>query len=290
MLKLNGWGMEILGDRLAQIGGDSVERELNFFSEVTLEKIAIALFIIVVAYGLVRLSEKLINWLSEKVPSHFRLVVKQSVPFWRALVIFTAVVLGLNLFVELSPSNLLAITGTIAVALGFAFKDYISSLIAGVVALFEMPYRVGDRVQIGDHYGEIVSYGLRGIRLQTPADNIVTIPHNKIWTEPISNANDGALEAQVVTDFYFAHGINIDIAMKILYQAAYTSKFTQLKLPVVVVIEDKPWGTHCKLKAYPMDIRDEFLYKTDLLRRAKQAIAKHNLAYPDLPSFDRGEG
>lgn len=290
MLKLNSWGMEILGDRLAQISGDSAEEELDFISEVTLDKIAIALFIIVVAYGLVRLSEKLINWLSEKVPSRFRLVVKQSVPFWRALVIFTAVVLGLNLFVELSPNNLLALTGTIAVALGFAFKDYISSLIAGVVALFEVPYRVGDRVQIGDHYGEIVSYGLRGIRLQTPADNIVTIPHNKIWTEPISNANDGALEAQVVTDFHFAHGIDIDVAMKILYQAAYTSKFTQLKLPVLVVVEDKPWGTLCQLKSYPMDIRDEFLYKTDLLRRAKQAIAKHKLTYPELPSFEQGEG
>jgi small-conductance mechanosensitive channel len=290
LLKLNGWWLQRLSDRFAQINGDSADRELDFISEVTLDKIAIALFVIVVAYGLVQLSEKSLNWFSEKVPSRFRLVVKQSVPFWRALIIFTAVVIGLNLFVEFSPNNLLALTGTIAVALGFAFKDYISSLIAGVVALFEVPYRVGDRVQIGEHYGEIVSYGLRDIRLQTPADNMVTIPHNKIWTEAVSNANDGALEAQVVTDFHFAHGIDIDAAMRILYQAAYTSKFTQLKLPVTVVIEDKPWGTLCQLKSYPMDIRDEFLYKTDLLRRAKQAIAKHKLAYPELPSFEQSEG
>ncbi len=51
----------------------------------------------------------------------------------------------LSLFLQLSTQNLLAITGTISVALGFAFKDYVSSLIAGVVALFEIPYRVGDR-------------------------------------------------------------------------------------------------------------------------------------------------
>ena len=97
---------------------------------------------------------------------------------------------------------MLAVTGTIALTLGFAFKDYASSVIAGIFALFETPYRVGDRVQIGEHYGEVVNYRLRFIRLRTPDDNIVTIPHNKAWTDAISNANDGALEAQVVTDFY----------------------------------------------------------------------------------------
>ncbi len=78
----------------------------------------------------------------------------------------------------MSANNLLALTGTISVALGFAFKDYASSLIAGFVALFEVPYRVGDRIQIGEHYGELISFGLRGIRLRSPSDNIVTIPHN----------------------------------------------------------------------------------------------------------------
>ncbi|WP_242032964.1 mechanosensitive ion channel domain-containing protein [Oscillatoria sp. FACHB-1406] len=42
-----------------------------------------------------------------------------------------------------------------------------------MLALFEAPYRVGDRVKIKDYYGEVVGYGLRGIRLQTPDDNLV---------------------------------------------------------------------------------------------------------------------
>ena len=95
----------------------------------------------------------------------------------------TTVVTLMNLFLNLSQDNLLAVTGTVAVALGFAFKDYASSVIAGIIGLFEAPYRVGDRVQIEEFYGEVVSYGLRGVRLRTPDDNIVTIPHNKIWTK-----------------------------------------------------------------------------------------------------------
>ena len=252
----------------------------RIISNVTIIKIFQGLILILVAYILLLVSEKFNYWLSEKVPNRFRLIVKQSLPLVRAIILGITIISLLRLFLRLSANNLLALTGTISLARGFAFKDYASSLIAGLVALFEVPYRVGDRVQIGEHYGEVISFGLRGIKLRTPSDNIVTIPHNKIWTEAISNSNDGALEAQVIADFYFAQDVDLDLVMKILYEAAYTSQYTQLKLPIVVTMDETPWATHLMLKAYPMDARDENIYKTDLLKRSKQALAQHNVQYP----------
>ncbi len=249
-------------------------KNINF---QTILQTVIALFL---AYGFLISVKFLSKWLSERVPLRFRAAAKQSEPFLQALILFTTTIYVLSLFLQLSTQNLLAITGTIAVALGFAFKDYVSSLIAGVVALFEVPYRVGDRVKIGDNYGEIVNYDLRGIRLETVEDNQIFIPHNKIWNEPISNANNGALEAQVTTDFYLAHEVDSELVIKILYLAAYTSKYTQLKLPIRVLVEEKPWGTQFQLKSYPIDARDEYIYKTDLVRRVKQAFTKHNFTYP----------
>ncbi len=111
----------------------------------------------------------------------------------------------------------------------------------------------------------------------TKKKDLMTIPHNKIWTEAVSNSNAGALEAQVVTEFYFAHETDVNLVKKILYRVAHTSKYTALKLPILVIIEEKPWGTLFKLKCYPLDARDEFIYKTDLTIRAKQAFAKHQL-------------
>ena len=58
----------------------------------------------------------------------------------------------MNLFLNLSRENILAVTGAVAVALGFAFKDYASSIIAGIVGIFEGSYRVGDRIKIGDDF------------------------------------------------------------------------------------------------------------------------------------------
>jgi len=266
---------------LAQMGGfDEVPEDL--VTDLTLQKIIKAVFSVFVAYSSTVLIQKVTNWISERVARRFRLVVKQSLPFWKALILLITISYLLSLFFNLSENNLLALTGTIAVALGFAFKDYISSIIAGVVALFEAPYRVGDRIQIGDHYGEVIGYGLRGICLQTPDDNNVTIPHSKTWTEAISNANGGNLEAQVATDFYFDHSINTDQVTRILYQAAYSSRYTQLSIPIVVVMKEHIWGTQFKLRSYPMDARDEFAYQTDLIRRAKRAFAQQGLPYPKI--------
>ncbi|MEM9157083.1 MAG: mechanosensitive ion channel domain-containing protein [Cyanobacteria bacterium P01_F01_bin.33] len=270
-------------DVLAQVGADTIPRNLAL-DEITVWKIVRAAICIGIAYASITAIGSLANWLSERVARRFRLTIKQSIPFWRSAILIISFIYILELFINLSSSNLLALSGTVAVALGFAFKDYASSVIAGFVGLFETSYRVGDRIQIGDCYGEVISYGLRSIRLRTPDDNVVTIPHNKAWTDAISNANDGALEAQVAADFYLAHDVDIQLAMRILYLAAFTSKFTHLKLPIVVVMNEKPWGTHFKLRCYPMDARNEFIYKTDLIARAKQAFATYGIRYPSLPS------
>ncbi|NEO26279.1 MAG: mechanosensitive ion channel family protein [Kamptonema sp. SIO4C4] len=260
----------------------------QLLTEINLNKILQALLALAIAYGVLYSIQWLTHWVSERVPRRFRLLIKQSLPFWKGLILVVTLAYVVQLFFNLSQANLLALTGTIAVALGFAFKDYVSSIIAGLVALFEAPYRVGDRVKIADHYGEVVGYGLRGIQLKTPDDNRVTIPHNITWTEAVVNANSGQLEAQVATDFYFAHEIDTEQAILILYQAAYSSPYTQLKLPVAVVIQEHQWGTQLKLRAYPMDARDEFIYQTDLIRRAKQAFARHQFPYPQR--FQLGEG
>ena len=81
------------------------------------------------------------------------------------------------------PEKLIfAIAGSIAVAVGLALKDLVSSIIAGVVLLFDRPFQVGDRVAFEGVYGEIQKIGLRAVRLNTLDDNLVTIPNSKFLT------------------------------------------------------------------------------------------------------------
>ncbi|MEM9505059.1 MAG: mechanosensitive ion channel family protein [Cyanobacteria bacterium P01_E01_bin.43] len=276
-----------IGWMIAQEVLPSDDKLQNLFKELSTQSLVQAVGTIAIAYGLLLAVQSAARVVSERVPRRFRLLIKQSVPFLKSLVLVIAIARVVQLVVNLTGSNLLALTGTLAVALGFAFKDYVSSIIAGVVNLFEGSFRVGDRIRIGDHYGEVVKYGLRELRLQTPSDDTVTIAHSTTWTTPIENANSGQLEAQVITEFYFAHEADINRVVNILYQAAYSSRYTQLKLPVVVIIAERPWATHLKLKAYPMDARDEFVYKTDLTLRVKQACARQQVPYPQVPAMEK---
>lgn len=267
-------------NKAGQAASDTADKTKELLSKITGAKILQALLIVVIAYLVIKAVDWLVIALSERVARYNRLRIKQFQPFTRTLVMTVTVIMLMNLFLNLSRENVLAVTGTIAVALGFAFKDYASSIIAGIVGLFESPYRVGDRIAIAGEYGEVISYGLRGIRLRTPSDNIVTVPHSHIWTNTVSNANMGELEAQVVTEFYLAHEADPEQVENILYRIAHTSKYTHLKLPILVVMSEHSWGSLFKLRAYPLDARDEFAYATDLAIRAKKEFARHNLPYP----------
>lgn len=274
---------QTISDTAKETAGEANE----IITNITTWKVTQALIVLVLAYITLKVIDRFVIWLSERIAKEWRLQVKQFIPFLRMSVLTSAILFLMNLFLNLSRNNIIAVTGTVAVALGFAFKDYASSIIAGIIGIFEASYRVGDRICIGKDYGEVIAYGLRGVRLQTPDDNIITIPHNIIWTKSVSNANMGELEAQVVTDFYFAHEVDVELVKKLLYRVAYTSKYTHLRLPVLVIMEEKPWGSLFKIKSYPLDARDEFVYRTDLTIRAKQAFTKYKLPYPRLVSMSK---
>ena len=189
--------LDLIG-ALAQMPEEAADKAKDILTKITTVKILETIVIVLAAYLLVQLLNRLLFWLSEQVAKEWRLRIKQFVPFVRMLILSVALLVLMNRLLNLSKENVFAITGTVAVALGFAFKDYVNSIIAGVLGLFEAPYQIGDRIKIEDDYGEVITYGLRGLRLRTPDDNVVSIPHNKIWTHAISNANMGNLEAQVV--------------------------------------------------------------------------------------------
>ena len=218
--------------------------------------------------------EKFLPWLADKLPGRLRRYILPAIPQLRLAVIVLALLTAAPLVIEPTAQNVVVIVGAAGLAIGFAFKDYVSSLIAGVVAIYERPYRPGDWVQIGNAYGEVQSVGLRSLRLLTPDDTVVTIPHSNLWTTNIFNNNDGARTLQCVADFFLHPNHDAAAVRQKLQDVALTSPFLSLGRSVAVVLAEKPWGTHYRLKAYPIDARDQFAFTSDLTMRGKAALAK----------------
>ncbi|NJN84257.1 MAG: mechanosensitive ion channel [Caldilineaceae bacterium] len=246
------------------------EQLFSSLTEITLDVILLIALTVGVAWLAVFLVQRLFPMLAEAAPSRFRLSILPLVPLLRLIILLSAAIVIANLLTD----NVWAVLGAAVLAIGFAFRDYASGLIGGIVTVYERPYRRGDRITIGGDYGEVRSVGLRAAQIVTPDDTVVTIPHNRMWTENIHNANDGRRGHLCVADFYL-HPEHDAAQVRLGFHAVIlTSPYTDLTRPVTVILRERPWGTHYRLKAYPVDGRDEFEYISDLTVRGKETLSE----------------
>ncbi len=243
---------------------------INDLQDISFTKIGLIVFGTWLA---ILIARKLLPYLAERGPSQLRLYLLGGVPIIRMLLLVMATLWVIPIIFNITFQNFLVISGAMGVAIGFAFKDYVSSLIAGIVAIFERPYRPGDWVEIDGDYGEVRSVGMRAIEICTPADNLIHVPHDKIWKSNIANANDGAHTLMCVASFYVAPDHDSAKVRAALRDVAMTSAYLHYDKPVLVMLTQTPLGTHYKLKAYPFDLRDQFEFVSDLTIRGKRALA-----------------
>jgi small-conductance mechanosensitive channel len=181
---------------------------------------------------------------------------------------------------------LLAVSGTLAVALGLSLKDLVSSVVAGVILLFDRPFQVGDRVTFENVYGEIQTIGLRAVRLVTLDDSVVTIPNSKFITDVVSSGNFGELDMMIETNFHFSLDSDLQRAREILYETAVTSRFVFLKKPVTIVFSEVDFARRpamqIRVKCYVIDVRFEKALQTDILSRGNEALKSAGIPRPRL--------
>jgi len=141
-----------------------------------------------------------------------------------------------------------------------------------VVAIFERPYRPGDWVSIGADRGEVTAIGLRSVKIKTEDNSTVVVPHGKIWTHNVNNANDGERTLMCVASFYVGPNQDESPVQEMLYNVALTSAYLSYEHPVLVEVSSYDLGTHYTLRAFPFDMRDQFHFISDLTQRGKQGL------------------
>jgi small conductance mechanosensitive channel len=115
----------------------------DIFQTINVATILELAMILVGSIAIILLAQKLLPWLANQLHGKRRLFMLALVPFIRLLIIVIAVLLIVPLIIEPSLQNMVALLGSLGLALGFALKDYASSLIAGIVAVSERPYSNG---------------------------------------------------------------------------------------------------------------------------------------------------
>ena len=250
----------------------------NLLQFVDLDRAPFAVFVILVAWVVTRLGTRSLDALAERFTER-RLLFKQIIAITRFAILIIATVLVVGSVLHLSDQAVLAIGGTVALAVGFAFKDLAASLMAGIILLFDRPFQLGDRVSFAGFYGEVVEIGLRTVRIATLDDNLVSIPNNRFLNDAVSCANAGALDQMCVIDFFIGCNEDFERAKDIVYEATASSNFVYLAKPIAIVVREGPveggaerFAIRITSKAYVFDGRYEVAFGTDVTERVKRAF------------------
>jgi small-conductance mechanosensitive channel len=215
-----------------------------------------------------------------------RLMLQKFNAFLRFGVYIATIIIVIFMSFELSLEVIAIIGGGTAVAVGFATKDLVASLVAGMMIIIDRPFQTGDRVSFDGHYGDITNIGLRSVKLQTLDDSTITIPNNMFLNTVTSCGNYGVLDMQVVIDFHIGLDQNATLASDLIREAAATSRFVYLPKPIVVLVSQVLLGQcvalRLALKIYVLDTQYEKAMETDVTLRVMDAFANHGIRPPAI--------
>lgn len=250
------------------------------------DRLLACLVVIVLTAGGLWLLRHLLRILAARFSRH-RLLIAGIYPVLRLLAWIAAAAYILFVIIHPPLNTLLAVSASAGLALGLGAQDLIRNIVAGILILFERPFHVGDMIQVGEHYGEVVNIGLRAVQIRTFEDSIVTFPNALVQTQAVSNANAGQLNEMVVVCFHLPAEVEVGPVKELAWEAAACSPYVHLGKPIAVLVEDRfeyRFLTRFTIKAYVHEIRLERVLASDILERVKRLLHQQGLPTPSLGS------
>ncbi len=140
--------------------------------------------IVVVGYLIGRGGRALYSRFLHAAPTSGQLLMGKLMVLTSASV---ALFMALRLVYNIEPLSLLATLGVVSLALGFGLQNTVANLAAGVGLTLDKPFEVGDRIRIGETWGDVVTIGLRSTRILTVNGDLVVVPNSLLDTRELWN-------------------------------------------------------------------------------------------------------
>jgi small-conductance mechanosensitive channel len=239
----------------------------DVFNAISFSKIFWTVILLLIGYYLTKLSIKILDLVSEK-SVRLRITIKSIIPVAR-IIIWTIIIFAIVKGIYNPPfETVIAVTASVGIAIGLASQDLLKNVFGGIALLIDRPFQVGDKIEAGKYYGEVIEIGLRATRIVTADDSTVSVPNAELMNSSVSNSNSGELNCQVVAEIYLPVNVDTQMVRKIAIEAAQVSRFVYLNKPIVAVffnevVEVRPY-LKLRLKAYVLDVRYEAQFKSDM--------------------------
>ena len=245
---------------------------------VLLQNAMIAAVIILAFYILYRIlkavmSRVIVRFALEKtIVSFLMMGLKYTIFVFAAITTLDQI--GLNI------TSLIAGLGIAGLALGFAAKDTLSNIVAGIFIFWDRPFYIGDLVEIEDEYGEVQEITLRTTRIVTPDGIMVSIPNSNIAANKIKSYT---MFPHLRLDIDVTIGVNEDIEnarREMLSVIRGDERFMKEPAPAVLVQELGDYYTKLQLRVWLDDTRKHIATRAELREKIKNTLDKAKVEMP----------
>jgi small conductance mechanosensitive channel len=157
----------------------------NAFNGIPIDPLVIDVIGISIILIMAFIVIEIINYLLKSTGQRFELettVIQVLQEIFKYTVIVIALVMILN-ELGINVTALIFSLGIVGVAVGFAARDTLSNFISGLFILGHKSFKVGDIIEVSDHFGTVTKMGFRVTTLTTTDNKVINIPNSLFSTQ-----------------------------------------------------------------------------------------------------------
>ncbi len=199
---------------------------INLYQATIIEKIFYAFMILLLSSFANSILESFVPYLesrlAEKTATSLDDVILGLFKKFSGVIIYvTGIILALDVL-GLNIMPFVAGAGVAGIAIGFAAKDTLSNLIAGILLIIDRPFEVGDRIEVWSApknaatWGDVIDIGLRATKIKTTDNIVIVIPNNEIMKRDIINYTTITDEIRVRIPIGIAYDADVKKAKEII--------------------------------------------------------------------------
>ena len=187
--------------------------------------------------------------------------------------------LGINV------AALVAGLGIAGLALGFAARDTMENLIAGITILLDQPFVVGDNVELEDTFGTVHEITLRSTRLRTLDHQMAVFPNTQMIAQRVLNhtrlGKVGAGALRVRVPFGIAYKEFPQEARAVVLALAEGDRRLHPDYPpTVVVTEMNSSSVDMEMRLHLRDPKLEVAVRFEYLEKVREALREADIEVP----------
>ncbi|MBX9699686.1 MAG: mechanosensitive ion channel family protein, partial [Acetobacteraceae bacterium] len=122
-------------------------------------------------------------------------------------------------FPSINAADLFSVLGIGGVAVGFAFRDILQNLLAGILLLLTRPFRLGDQIRTGEFEGTVEDIQIRATTIRTYDNRRAVIPNSDLFAGKVL-VNTAYENRRLGIRFGIGNGDDIGAAKRVILEAA----------------------------------------------------------------------